>query len=68
MSNLELVLNMLAEATTTEISQKENPRGLHENMKIARRGATVAGNARKQIELETGDAVITGNNARKVLK
>ena len=68
MSNLELVLNMLAEATTTEIAGQENPKGLQENMKIARRGAAVAGNARKEIESETGKPVITNQNAKRLKK
>ena len=48
MSNLELVLNMLAEVSTTEISKKETPKGLSENIKVARKGATVAKNARHE--------------------
>jgi hypothetical protein len=68
MSNLELVLNMLAEATTTEIAKKENPKGLHENMRIARKGARVAGNARREIETETGKPVLTGRNAKELKK
>ena len=63
MSDLELVLNMLAEATTTELSKKEQPQTFSENMKIARDGGTVAGDARKAIEQRTGDSVITSKNA-----
>ena len=63
MSDLELILNMLAEATTTEISKREHPTSFDENMKIAKRGGSVAGNARKEIEQETGDPVITSKNA-----
>ncbi len=59
MSTLELVLNMLAEATTTELTNIENPMGLEENKETARRGGTIAGNARKEIEKETGKPVIT---------
>ncbi|MDR0967646.1 MAG: hypothetical protein LBL75_02320 [Rickettsiales bacterium] len=66
MSNLELVLNMLAEATTTEIAKKENPHGLNENMKVARKGANIAGDARKKIEKETGAPVLTGRNAKEL--
>ena len=50
MTNLELVLNMLAETATTEISQKREPKNLDENKKVAREGGSVAGNARKDIE------------------
>ena len=50
MTNLELVLNMLAEATTTEISREKQPKGLEQNRKIAKQGGTIAGNTRKEIE------------------
>lgn len=63
MSTLELVLNMLAEATTTEISKQEQPSNFNENIDVARRGGKVAGNARKNIEAETGKPVITSKNA-----
>lgn len=63
MSTLELVLNMLAEATTTELTNATNPKGLEENKKVAKRGGTIAGNARKEIEQETGKPVITSKNA-----
>lgn len=68
MSDLELVLNMLAEATTTEISKREKPTSFVENMKIAKRGGSVAGNARKEIEQETGDPIITSKNAAELNK
>lgn len=64
MSNLELVLNMLAEATITEIAKKEKPHGLSENIRIAREGANIAGEARKNIESKTGKPVITANNSK----
>lgn len=64
MTNLELVLNMLAETATTEISQKRKPKNFPENKKIAREGGTVAGNARKEIESKTGKNVITRKNAK----
>ncbi len=54
MTNLELVLNMLAEATTTEISKEKKPKTLLENKKIAKQGGTIAGNTRKQIEAKSG--------------
>lgn len=63
MSDMELVLNMLAEATTTELSKANNPQGFEENRKIAQRGGKVAGNTRKSIESETGKPVITNQNA-----
>ena len=63
MTNLELVLNMLAETATTEISQKRQPRGLNQNKRVAKEGGTVAGNARKEIESKTGRKVITGRSA-----
>ena len=63
MTDLELVLNMLAEATTTELTKAHNPQGLEENTKIARRGGKVAGDARKAIEEDTGVPVITSKNA-----
>jgi len=63
MSTLELVLNMLAEATTTELTQTINPQGLEENKAVAKEGGTVAGNARKDIEARTGKPVITSKNA-----
>ena len=64
MSNLELVLNMLAEASTTSISRAEQPEGLEESKKAARRGGRIAGNARKELEQETGRPVITSENAQ----
>ena len=68
MSNLELVLNMLAEATTTEIAKKEKPLGLSANIRVAREGAGVAGDARKKIESKTGKPVLTGRNAKSLKK
>ncbi|MBR0574668.1 MULTISPECIES: BRO family protein [Pasteurellaceae] len=63
MSTLELVLNMLAEATTTELTNIHNPIGLDENKKVAKRGGNIAGNARKEIEKDSGKPVITSKNA-----
>lgn len=63
MSTLELVLNMLAEATTTELSKTREPQGFAENQSIARQGGQIAGNARKEIEKNTGRPVITSKNA-----
>ena len=63
MSTLELVLNMLAEATVTELTNTTHPQGLEENKKTARRGGCIAGNARKEIEEETGKPVVSAKNA-----
>ena len=63
MSDLELVLTMLAEASTTDITKAEQPQGFDENQKVARRGGNVAGVARKALEAETGRAVVTAQNA-----
>ncbi len=62
MSNLELVLNMLAEATTTEISKSKEPKTFNENKKVAKEGGTIAGNTRKEIEQKTGKKIITSEN------
>ena len=67
MSTLELALNMLAEATTTELTKAQNPQGLEENRIVAKQGGTVAGNARKEIEAQTGRPVVTAENASTML-
>lgn len=67
MSTLELALNMLAEATTTELTNAQNPQGLEENRRVSRQGGNVAGNARKEIEAQTGRPVITTENASAML-
>lgn len=67
MTNLELVLNMLAEATTTEISKEKKPKTFSENKKIANQGGTVAGNARKEIEEKTGKKVVSKLSAKNIL-
>ena len=66
MSTLELVLNMLAEATTAELSKAHNPQTFEENREIAKRGGKYAGNARKEIEADTGKPVITSKNATEL--
>ena len=66
MTNLELVLNMLAEATTAEISKEKNPTTLDESKVIAKQGGTIAGNTRKEIEVKTGKKVVTELNAKQV--
>ncbi|NDV47532.1 hypothetical protein D0T49_10785 [Paludibacter sp. 221] len=66
MTNLELVLNMLAEATTTEISKEKNPQTFDENKAIAKQGGTIAGNTRKEIEEKTGKPIISNLNAKQL--
>lgn len=66
MTTLELVLNMLAEATTTEISKQREPSTFSENMTIAREGGEAAGVARKAVEERTGVPVITSQNAAQL--
>lgn len=63
MTNIELVLNMLAEVTTTAISKQENPKSFEDNKKIARRGGSVASDAKKRYEEETGKKAISPLNA-----
>ena len=62
MTTLEIVLNMLAEVTTTELTKATNPKGLEENKKVAKEGGSIAGNARKAIEQRTGKPVVTPKN------
>lgn len=64
MSNLELVLNMLAEASTAEISKKQQPKGLDENKKVAKEWWNVAKQARITLEKQTGESIISPNNAK----
>jgi len=66
MTNLELVLNMLAEASTTEISKKQKPKGLSANKKVAKKGGEAAKQARKVIEKQTGKSVISSKNAKEL--
>jgi len=65
MTNLELVLNMLAETATTEISQKRKPKDFEENKRVAHEGGTVAGNARKEIETKTRKRIVSSYNFKK---
>ena len=67
MTNLELVLNMLAEASTTEISKKQTPKGLESNKQVARMGGTAAKKARIEIEKQTGESVIISKNAKRLM-
>ena len=66
MTTLELVLNMLAEATTTEISKQKAPETFSENINVASAGGKVAGDARKAIESQTGVPVITSKNSAQL--
>ena len=66
MSTLELVLNMLAEVSTKEISEAEKPKGLQQNRDVARRGGTIAGDARRAVEAQTGRPAITSKNAEQL--
>lgn len=66
MSTMEMVLNMLAEATTTELSKAHKPKNFEENQEIAKRGGSYAGQVRKNIEKDTGKPVITSKNATEL--
>jgi hypothetical protein len=66
MTNLELVLNMLAEATTKEISEQENPNTFKKSKEIAREGGETAGLARKRIEKRIKKSIITSKNANDI--
>jgi hypothetical protein len=68
MTNLELVLNMLAEATTTEISKEKKPKTFKENKIIANQGGTIAGNTRKEIEDKIDKKVVSSISAKKILE
>ena len=68
MTNLELVLNMLAEVSTTEISKANNPTSLDENITVARQGGQVAGDARRNLEKQLGKPVVSPLNAARVLQ
>jgi hypothetical protein len=68
MTNLELVLNMLAEATTSEISKEKHPNTFEDSRRIAKQGGTIAGNTRREIEEKTGKKVVTSQNAKQLDK
>ncbi len=63
MSDVEVALADLGELATREIAKKKNPKGLNENIDVARRGGKIAGNARKDLESELMESVVTNNNA-----
>jgi len=64
--DLELVLNMLAEASTTEISKKQQPQGLEENKQVAQKGGNAAKQARLEIEKQTGEPIVSSGNAKVI--
>src|SRR3989339_535003 len=66
MTNLELILNMLAEASTAEISKKKKPNGLENNKQVARKGGFAAKKARLEIEKQMGESIITAKRAKKI--
>lgn len=66
MGDLELVLTMLAEATTTELSKTKNPQTFKENLEVAKSGGEAAGVARKEVERRTGKSVIASKNATEL--
>ena len=68
MTNLEMVLNMLAEASTTEISKEKQPDTFEQNKTVARQGGQVSNAARKQLEETTGKKIVTGKNAKEIKK
>ena len=63
MTDIEVALADLGEIATREIAKKKNPKGLNENIEVARRGGKIAGNTRKDLEREIGESVVTSNNA-----
>ncbi|MDR2342830.1 MAG: hypothetical protein LBD84_07325 [Campylobacteraceae bacterium] len=67
MTNMELILNMLAEAATTEISKEKKPKDIYENQETAKQGGMVAGNTRKEIEAKTGKKVISRLTAKTLI-
>ena len=66
MSTTELILNMLAETATKDISERTKPETFEENRTVAKRGGKIAGNARKELEEEIGGSVITSKNATEL--
>ncbi len=68
MTNMELVLNMLAEVSTTEISKKKKPKTIDQSKVVAQQGGTIAGNARKQIEAKTGKKIVSKLNAKNIIE
>ena len=67
MTNIELALNTLAEASTTEISKAQNPKGYNQSAAVARKGGQIAGDARKKLEAQVGHSVISNEKASDYL-
>lgn len=67
MTNAELVLNMLAELSTKQISETSNPESMDEHAQVAKQGGEIARNARKELEAKTGKPVVSPQNAKKGL-
>ena len=67
MTNIELALNILAEASTTEISKAQNPKGFQQSIAVARKGGEIAGDARKKLEAQVGHSVISNEKASDYL-
>ncbi|MCI4412119.1 MAG: hypothetical protein JHC38_10655 [Thiotrichales bacterium] len=67
MSNTELILNMLAEASTKDISEAVNPQNFEQSKQVAQQGGNVAKVARKELEAKTGKKVVTSQNAKHLL-
>ncbi len=68
MTNKELILNMLAEASTKDISEAINPKSFEESREVAQQGGNVAKVARAELEAKTGKKVVTNQNAKKILE
>ena len=66
MTNMEMVLNMLAETSSTEIAKKTNPKGISATKTTVIKGATIAKEAREKLELETGEKIVTDISAKKI--
>ncbi len=68
MTNTELILNMLAEASTKDISEAVNPKDFQESKKVASQGANVAKLAKEELESKTGKKVVSSSNAKNLLE
>jgi hypothetical protein len=62
MTDLELIFSMLGEASTTAIVKRKNPKGFVQNKTVAKQGGTIAGDARKALELKTGEKIVSKDN------
>ena len=66
MTTTEIILNMLAETATRDLSANEQPEGFRPSMEVAKRGGRIAGNARRELESELGHSVISDKNAAQL--